>query len=74
MVIMLIPRNDGREQVSRVCEAKWKSRGDEGGMKAFHPNPGQMLKNYFEVPVEIIDEPERLVDWAQAAVGSAPSS
>ena len=45
----------------------------ERGMKAFRPSPGQTLKNYFEVPVEIIDEPERLVDWAQAAIGSVPS-
>jgi DNA transformation protein len=40
----------------------------ERGMKAFHPNPGQTLKNYFEVPVEIIDETDLLVDWAQDAI------
>jgi len=45
----------------------------ERGMKAFRPNSGQTLMNYFEVPVEIIDEPDRLVDWAQAAIGFAPS-
>jgi DNA transformation protein len=45
----------------------------EHGMKPFRPSPGQTLKNYFEVPAEIIDEPDRLVDWAQAAAGSAPS-
>jgi DNA transformation protein len=45
----------------------------ERSMKAFHPNPKQTLKNYFEVPVEIIDEPDHLVEWAQAAIGSAPS-
>ena len=40
----------------------------ERGMKAFHPNPKQTLKNYFEVPVEIIDETDLLVDWAQDAI------
>lgn len=45
----------------------------ERGMKAFRPNPAQTLKNYYEVPVEIIDEPDQLVDWAQDAIGSAPS-
>jgi DNA transformation protein len=45
----------------------------ECGMKPFRPNPKQTLKNYFEVPVEIIDEPDRLVGWAQDAIGSAPS-
>ncbi len=40
----------------------------ERGMKVFHPNPGQTLKNYFEVPVEIIDETDLLVDWAQDAI------
>jgi DNA transformation protein len=44
----------------------------ELGMKAFRPNPGQTLKNYFEVPADILEEPDRLVDWAQAAIGSAP--
>ena len=40
----------------------------EHGMKAFRANPGQTLKNYFEVPVEIIDEPDRLAAWAQDAI------
>ena len=40
----------------------------EREMKDFRPNPKQTLKNYFEVPVEIIDEPDRLVDWAQDAI------
>lgn len=40
----------------------------ERGMKAFHPNPGQTLKNYFEVPADILEEPERLAAWAQDAI------
>lgn len=40
----------------------------ERGMKAFRPNPGQTLKNYFEVPADILEEPERLATWAQDAI------
>jgi DNA transformation protein and related proteins len=40
----------------------------ERGMKAFRPNPGQTLKNYFEVPADILEEPELLAAWAQDAI------
>ena len=41
----------------------------ERGMKAFRPNPGQTLKNYYEVPADILEEPDRLAVWAQEAIG-----
>ena len=37
------------------------------GMKPFRPNRSQTLKNYYEVPADVIDEPDRLVAWAQEA-------
>lgn len=40
----------------------------ERGMKAFRPTPGQTLKNYFEVPADILEEPESLAAWAQDAI------
>ena len=40
----------------------------ERGMQPFQPNAKQSLKNYFEVPPEIIEEPDQLVQWAQDAV------
>ena len=40
----------------------------ERGMKPFRPNARQMLKNYYEVPVDVIEEPDLLAEWAQAAV------
>ncbi len=40
----------------------------ERGMKSFRPNPGQTLKNYFEVPADILEEPDRLAAWAQDAI------
>ena len=38
------------------------------GMKPFRPNPRQTLKNYYEVPVELIEDPDRLILWAREAI------
>jgi DNA transformation protein len=40
----------------------------EYGMKAFRPNPKQTLKNYYEVPADVIEEPDLLAEWARTAV------
>lgn len=37
------------------------------GMQPFRPNAKQTLKNYYEVPLEIVDDPETLVAWAREA-------
>lgn len=36
-------------------------------MKPFAPNAKQTLKNYYEVPVDIVESAEHLVEWAMAA-------
>ena len=38
------------------------------GMEPFQPNPKQTLKSYYEVPVEIIEDADELIIWAQRAV------
>ena len=38
------------------------------GMKPFRPGPRQTLKSFYEVPVEILEETDELVSWAQEAV------
>jgi len=38
------------------------------GMKPFQPNSKQTLKNYFEVPVEILEDEEQLADWVRKSV------
>ncbi len=38
------------------------------GMKPFRPNAKQTLKNYYEVPAEVIEDPDRLIAWAEAAI------
>ena len=44
----------------------------ERDMQPFQPNPRQTLKNYFEVPVEILEDEEQLAVWARKAIGSMP--
>lgn len=40
----------------------------EHGMKPFRPSPKQTLKNYYEVPVDVIEDGEELALWARTAV------
>jgi DNA transformation protein len=42
------------------------------GMKPFRPNQKQTLKTYYEVPVEVMEDAERLVAWAGQATRLSP--
>lgn len=46
----------------------------ERATKPFRPNPRQELQTYYEVPVEILEDGEQLVQWAQEAVRVAAST
>lgn len=37
-------------------------------MKPFRPNARQTLKTYFQVPADILEDVDRLCEWAQRAV------
>jgi len=37
-------------------------------MKPFRPIPKQTLRSYYQVPVEIIEDGDRLGAWAEAAI------
>jgi DNA transformation protein len=37
----------------------------------FRPNPKQELRNYYEVPLEILEDSDQLIQWANAAMGIA---
>ena len=39
------------------------------GMKCFQPSKKQKLKNYMEVPPDILEDRERLLEWAVKACG-----
>jgi DNA transformation protein len=43
-------------------------------MKPFRPNPKQTLKSYYQVPVDIIEDGDRLCEWAVKAIGCQPLS
>jgi DNA transformation protein len=38
------------------------------GMKPFRPNQKQTLKNYYEVPVDVIEDRDRLIAWARESL------
>ena len=40
---------------------------EECGMKPFQPSENQILKNYYEVPPDILEDGEELVRWALLA-------
>jgi len=42
----------------------------ELGSGPFQPTPRQRLKNYYEVPADVIEDRNRLVEWARDAVAS----
>ncbi|HEY7218258.1 MAG TPA: TfoX/Sxy family protein [Candidatus Binatia bacterium] len=37
-------------------------------MKPFRPNARQTLKSYYQVPLEILEDAERLGEWAEQAI------
>lgn len=47
---------------------------EQRGMAPFRPNSKQTLKNYYEVPTEIVEDAEQLTSWAQKAVAGAAAS
>lgn len=43
----------------------------ERGMRPFRPNAKQTLKTYYEVPPDVLDDPDQLAEWAERAVNAA---
>lgn len=61
--------DDGRLylKVSPETLPEYTSRGSE----PFRPTPKQTLKSYYEVPAEILEDRERLTEWANDAARPA---
>ncbi|MEW6248677.1 MAG: hypothetical protein AB1555_18485 [Nitrospirota bacterium] len=36
-------------------------------MKPFRPNKQQTLKNYYQVPVDVLEDAERLAEWGEVS-------
>jgi len=61
-----------RDKVYFKTNEKSKVHYIEQGMGPFKPTPKQTLKNYYEVPIDVIENPEDLTTWARQSglVGS----
>ncbi len=42
---------------------------EQYGMKPFRPSDKQTLRNYYEVPPDILENEEELISWASKAAG-----
>jgi DNA transformation protein len=53
-----------------------RSKGDfeSRGMGPFRPNERQTLKSYYEVPPDVLANPEALLSWVKEAIRAAQSS
>ena len=47
-----------------------RGRYTELGMQPFRPSDKQTLKTYYEVPADIIEDPDRLIAWARQAAAA----
>ncbi len=46
-------------------------RYEEMGSECFRPSKKQVIKNYWEVPMDIVEDPHELEEWAREAIGVA---
>jgi DNA transformation protein and related proteins len=47
-----------------------RPRYENEGSGPFRPNERQTLKNYLEVPADVVTDRDRLADWAVDAAGA----
>lgn len=45
-----------------------RSEYERRGMQPFKPTENQTLKRYYEVPADVLEDPEQLVEWAERAL------
>ena len=50
-------------KTDRITAARYRDRG----MKPFKPSAAQTLKNYYEVPIEVLEVGDDLTAWASQA-------
>ena len=51
-------------KVTAITTSSYKDHG----MKPFRPNTKQTLKSFYEVPVDVIEDPEALTSWAKHSI------
>ncbi len=57
-----------RERLYFKTNSETKADYVDKGMAPFKASAKQTLKNYYEVPVEVIEDSEELCSWAQKAL------
>ena len=57
-----------RNQLYFKTSEATRGRYTKAGMKPFRPSAKQTLKNYYEVPGEVLEDSDELVAWAQEAL------
>lgn len=51
-------------KTSSKTQVQYRDRG----MKPFEPRPGTILKSYYEVPIDVLEDSEQLKNWADEAI------
>ena len=49
-------------------DARTRPRYEARGMRAFEYAPGQFLRSYYEIPVDVLEDAGELCTWAREAV------
>ena len=62
-----------RGKVFFRVDDKTRPRYVARGMKAFSPSVGMASKNYFEVPLDVVENSTELSRWARDAVAAVPA-
>ncbi len=63
-----------RDRLYLKVDARSRPDFEARGMGMFRPNERQTLKSYFEVPPEVLADPEALLSWAREAIRAGQSS
>ena len=63
-----------RERLYLKVDEQSKPAFEARGMGPFRPNERQTLKSYYEVPPEVLDDPEALLSWAGEAIRAGQES
>ena len=63
-----------RDRLYLKVDERSRSDFEARGMGMFRPNERQSLKSYYEVPPEVLTDPEALISWTREAIRAGQSS
>ena len=62
------------DRLYRKVDERSKANYESRGMGPFHPNERQTFKSYYEMPPDVLADPEALLSWAGEAIRAGQSS